>query len=176
MSVSARQEVTQSVSTAILNGASALIEVPRPRTLPAGPPAVNTKDHVAENPFNRKEFEGGLAQVFPGANFVAATVFVTRIAKVDDPEIAPQDPDSSVALFPNGAAQSPEVDVVYSDATGLPTNGAEAIALLTNLTVRANQSLEITLRNASGGPLTDVIRAHWEMGRNQADIVLRDQA
>lgn len=175
MSVTPSQEVTISASTTIADTASALIAVPRPKTTPAGPQETNTKDWVAENPFVRDDFQSGLALIKLGANFVAANVFLTRLAKVSSVSAAPQDPDSSTTMFPNGAAAA-AAKVLYTHATGLATNSTEVTDLLSNLTIGADESFEVTLRNASGGGLTDVIRCHYEMGRNPADIVLRDQA
>lgn len=167
MSVQQFQQVTQSLSTTITNTDTGIIAIPRPTSKAA---TSNTIDFVAGNPQTEEDFLAGLAMIKLSTTFTAATVFLVKLVKV-----AATVEQAETTLFPNGSPASGDV-VVYEDATGIATNDALISPLLSNLTIIAGESFKISLKNSSGGSLTGTVSCHYELGRNQADYSLRDEA
>lgn len=168
MSVEQFQKVTQAAVTVPTAAPSTLaVTLARPTTKAA---ASNTVDFVAGNPPTEEDFLAGLVQVKLSSALAVADIQLLKLEKVTAAVDAAETP-----LFPNGSAAATS-KVVYEDTTGIAGNDTELASLLNNLTVLAGESLKLTLKNGSGSDISGTIRAHYELGRNQADYSLRDEA
>lgn len=183
MAVLRTQHALKSAAVTLVDTEATVIDIPRPLTLPA---EGNTLDHVTR-PSSRDEFRAGKAIVTLPAAFQAADVFcrLLRVVKAPNqanPDDTFQQPAPSgaasfqrAALFPTGASQTLGRDIINSGTDDIfPTNGTEFLSLIANLTLRENESLEITLQNSSGGDLgPDRIEVHYDFGLNPDIIGLR---
>lgn len=168
MSVQQFQQVTQ-VSVLVPTAAPSTLEfsLARPTSKAA---TSNTVDFVAGHPATEEDFLAGLVQIKLSSTLAVAGIQLLKLEKV-----AATVEQAETTLFPNGSAASANV-VLYEDTTGIAGDDAQLAAFLNNITIISGESLKMTLKNTSGGNLSGVVRAHYELGRNQADYSLRDEA